>query len=347
MDIAIIAPPWLPVPAPAYGGTEAVLDELARGLQAAGHEVLLICHPQSECPVPKKSVIPAEDTVRMGRASIELEHVIGAYELVKDYDVVHDNTLAGPIYSARYPNLAVVTTNHNPFTRTYNALYGAAVPRVALVAISQSHATSTHLPIDAVIHHGINVDDYPLGAGDGDYVALLGRMTENKGVHRAIAVARAAGMRLKIAAKMREPHERAYFEEFVEPHLGDDVIYLGEVDAIGKRKLLASAVAMLNPISWREPFGMVMLEALACGTPVVGCPQGAAPEIVEHDVTGFLGDSDGELINGLLSIDRIDRRACREHVRQHFSVERMVDGYVQVFERQRNNYPAAAAAASS
>jgi glycosyltransferase involved in cell wall biosynthesis len=343
MEIAIIAPPWLPVPAPAYGGTEAVLDELARGLQAAGHEVLMICHPDSQCPVPKAWVIPAEDTVRMGRMSIELEHVIGAYELVKDYDVVHDNTLAGPIYSARYPGLPVVTTNHNPFSRTYNAVYGAVVPRVALVAISQSHASSTHLPVDAVVHHGINVDDYPFGAGDGGYVALLGRMTENKGVHRAIAVARAAGMRLKIAAKMREPHEVAYFEEFVEPHLGDDVIYLGEVDADGKRALLASAAALLNPISWREPFGMVMLEALACGTPVVGCPQGAAPEIVEHNVTGFLGDSDAELINGLLSLDRIDRRVCREQVRQRFSVERMVDGYVQVYERQRTNYAAAAA----
>ena len=343
MDIAIIAPPWLPVPAPAYGGTEAVLDELARGLQAAGHEVLLICHPQSQCPVPKASVIPAEDTVRMGRASIELEHVIGAYELVKDCDVVHDNTLAGPIYSARYLHLPVVTTNHNPFSRTYNAVFGASVPRVALVAISQSHASSTHLPVAAVVHHGINVDDYPFGAGDGGYVALLGRMTENKGVHRAIAVARAAGMPLKIAAKMREPHERAYFEKFVEPHLGDDVIFLGEVDADGKRELLASAAALLNPISWREPFGMVMLEAMACGTPVVGCPQGAAPEIVEHNLTGYLGDTDGELITGLLSLDRIDRRTCREHVRRRFSVERMVDGYVQVYERQRSNYPAAAA----
>jgi glycosyltransferase involved in cell wall biosynthesis len=320
-----------------------VLDELARGLQAAGHKVLLICHPHSQCPVPKGWVIPAEDTVRMGRMSIELEHVIGAYELVKNCDVVHDNTLAGPIFSARYPGLPVVTTNHNPFSRTYNAVYAAALPRVALVAISQSHASSTHLPIDAVVHHGINVDDYPFGAGDGGYVALLGRMTENKGVHRAIAVARAAGMRLKIAAKMREPHELAYFEKFVEPHLGDDVIYLGEVDANGKRELLASAAALLNPISWREPFGMVMLEALACGTPVVGCPQGAAPEIVEHDVTGFLGDSDAELITGLLSLDRIDRRACREHVRQRFSVERMVEGYVQVYERQRTNYAAAAA----
>jgi glycosyltransferase involved in cell wall biosynthesis len=343
VKIAIIAPPWLPIPAPAYGGTEAVLDELARGLQSAGHEVLLVCHPDSRCPVPKASVIPADDTSRMGRMVIELEHVIGAYELVKDCDVVHDNTLAGPVYSSRYPNLPVVTTNHNPFSRPYNAVYGAAVPRVALVAISNSHASSTHLPIAAVVHHGINVDDYPFGAGDGGYVALLGRMTENKGVHRAIAVAQAAGVRLKIAAKMREPQEIAYFDEFVRPHLGDDVEYLGEVDAAGKRQLLASAAALLNPISWREPFGMVMLEALACGTPVVGCPQGAAPEIIEHGVTGFLGDSDEELIEGLQSIGEIDRAVCREQARERFSVERMVEGYVRVFERQRSAFAPAAA----
>jgi glycosyltransferase involved in cell wall biosynthesis len=336
MDIAIIAPPWLPVPAPAYGGTEAVLDQLARGLKSAGHEVLLVCHPQSECPVRRASVVPAEDTVRMGRASIELEHVIGAYELVKDSDVVHDHTLAGPIYSARFPNLPVVTTNHNPFTRTYNVLYGAVVPRVALVAISHFHAASTHLPVDAVVHHGVDVDDFPFGAGDGGYVALLSRMAADKGVHRAIAVARAAGMRLKIAAKMREPHEHAYFEEFVRPHLGDDVVYLGEVDGDSKRELLASAAALLNPIGWGEPFGLAMLESLACGTPVVGCPQGAAPEIVEHEVTGFLGDTDAELVAGLLSLDRIDRNVCRQHVRERFSVDRMVEGYVSVFERRRS-----------
>jgi glycosyltransferase involved in cell wall biosynthesis len=148
-------------------------------------------------------------------------------------------------------------------------------------------------------------------------------------------VARAAGIPLKIAAKMREPHEHAYFEEFVQPHLGDDVMYLGEVDADGKRELLASASALLNPISWREPFGMAMLEALACGTPVVGCPQGAAPEIVEHGLTGFLGDSDAELITGLLSLDQIDRRVCRERARERFSVARMVDGYVTLFEQRR------------
>jgi glycosyltransferase involved in cell wall biosynthesis len=342
MDIALIAPPWLPVPAPAYGGTEAVLDQLARGLQAAGHEVLLVCHPHSQCPVPRASVIPAEDAVRMGRASIELEHVIGAYDLVTGSDVVHDHTLAGPIYSARCPQLPVVTTNHGPFSRTMNAVYGASLPRVALVAISHSHAESTPLLIDAVVHHGVNIDDFPFGAGDGGYVALLGRMAPDKGVHRAIAVARAAGMRLKIAAKMREPHERAYFDEFVRPHLGDDVIYLGEVDADAKRDLLAGAAALLNPIGWREPFGMAMLESLACGTPVVGCPQGAAPEIVEHGITGFLVDTDEELVAGLLALGRIDRSVCRQHARERFSVQRMVEGYLSVYERQRRRRRAAA-----
>ncbi|MEY2446138.1 MAG: hypothetical protein QOE00_2718, partial [Ilumatobacteraceae bacterium] len=334
MHIGIIAPPWLPVPAPAYGGTEAVIDQLARGLQSAGHDVLLVCHPKSECPVPKASVVPEADTARMGRASIELEHAIGAYELIKDCDVVHDHTLAGPVYSAWYPDLPVVTTNHNAFTRTYSALYRAVVPHVALVAISKSHAASTDVPVDAVVYHGVDVDEFPVGTGDGGYVALLGRMAANKGVHRAITVARAAGVRLKIAAKMREPHEREYFDEFVRPHLGDDVVYLGEVDAAGKRELLASAAALLNPISWREPFGMAMLESLACGTPVVGCPEGAAPEIVEHGLTGFLGDTDDELVAGLQSVDQIDRGVCREQVRARFSVEQMVDGYVRVYEKR-------------
>ena len=321
MDIAIIAPPWLPVPAPAYGGTEAVLDKLASGLQDAGHRVLLVCHPDSTCPVPTASVVPAADSVRMGRASIELEHAIGAYELVRDFDVVHDNTLAGPVYSCRFPNLPVAATVHGPFDRTANAVFGAAQPHVALAAISHSHASSTRLPIDAVIHHGIDVDDFPFGAGDGGYIALLGRMAADKGIDHAIAAAKAAGMRLMIAAKMREPHERAYFDEFVKPQLGADVLYLGEVDAAGKRELLAGAAALINPIRWSEPFGMAMLEALACGTPVVGCPRGAAPEIVEHGLTGYLGSSDEELVAGLLAIGDIDRAVCREEAHRRFSVE--------------------------
>ena len=336
MDIAVIAPPWLPVPAPAYGGTEAVLDDLTAGFAAAGHNVLLVAHPDSTCPVPRASVIPAADTVPMGRASIELEHAIGAYELVRHADVVHDHTLAGPLHSIRYPHLPVITTHHGPFSRTMTALLGASVPRVGLVAISRSQAASTELPVDAVVHHGVHVSAFPFGTGSGGYVAVLARMAKDKGVHTAIDIARAAGLRLLIAAKMQDPREIAYFEAEVEPRLGDDAVYLGELDAQAKRQFLADAVALLNPIQWREPFGMGMLESLACGTPVVGYDAGAAPEIVEHGRSGFLGQTPDDLVAGLKAIATIDRAACRERAATAFSVERMVAGYVEVFKRRRS-----------
>jgi glycosyltransferase involved in cell wall biosynthesis len=334
MRIGMIAPAWLPIPAPAYGGTETVVDTLTRGLRDAGHSVLLVCHPDSTCDVERVSVIPAEDTVRMGRASIELEHAIGAYELVQECDVVHDHTLAGPPLSLRYPELPVVATNHMPFTRTMTAIFGASCPPVALVAISHSHAASSPVPISGVVHHGVDLADFPVGDGSGGYVAVLSRMAPEKGVHRAIAVAKAAGVSLRIAAKMREPREREYFEQFVEPHLDDEIVYIGEVDAEGKRALLGGATALLNPIDWAEPFGMAMVEAMACGTPVVGSGLGAAPEIVVHGVTGYLGNTDDELVAGLHAVGRIDRAACRRHIADDFSAARMTECYLQVYREQ-------------
>jgi glycosyltransferase involved in cell wall biosynthesis len=247
---------------------------------------------------------------------------------------VHDHTLAGPLYSLRYPDLPVVTTHHGPFSRTMTALLGASVPRVGLVAISRSQASSTELPVDAVVHHGVHVDRFPMGAGSGGYVAVLARMAPTKGIHTAIDVARAAGVRLLIAAKMQDPRELAYFEAEVAPKLGDDAVYVGELNAEEKRRFLADAVALLNPIQWREPFGMVMLEALACGTPVVGYHAGAAPEIVEHGRSGFLVHTEDELVDGLRNIGSIERAACRERAATAFSVEKMVAGYVEVFERR-------------
>ena len=187
MRIGMIAPAWLPIPAPGYGGTESVVDTLTRGLRDAGHSVLLVCHPDSTCDVERRSVIPAEDTVRMGRASIELEHAIGAYELVQDCDVVHDHTLAGPPLSRRYPHLPVVATNHMPFTRTMSAIFRASCPPVALVAISHSHASSSPVPVAGVVYHGVNLDDFPVGDGSGGYVAVLSRMAPS------LRVARRAG----------------------------------------------------------------------------------------------------------------------------------------------------------
>lgn len=323
------------MPPPSYGGTEVVIDGLARGLTRLGHDVLLVCHPDSTCPVERVHVVPAADAGRMGRASIELEHAVGAYDYVEECDVVHDHTLAGPLYSIRYPTLPVVATVHMPFGRTNQAVFGAAVPRVALVAISESHARGASIPIDAVVHHGIDVDDFPFGQGDGGYLAVLGRMTPEKGIDRAISIARSAGVPLRIAAKMREAHEEAYFAAVIEPLLGDGIEYLGEVDAGGKVELLSGAMALLNPIDWEEPFGMSMIEAMACGTPIVGSPRGAAPEIVAEGVTGFLRTSIDELAGAVGRLGAIDRTACRQRVKDHFTIEKMAQGYLAVYERKR------------
>ena len=164
-----------------------------------------------------------------------------------------------------------------------------------------------------MIHHGIDVGQFPVGAGSGGYLAALTRMSPVKGVDRAARLARLAGLPLKIAAKLREPHERDYFESCVRPHLGNGVEFVGELDGVAKRELLADATALVNPIDWDEPFGMTMLESLACGTPVITTPRGAATEIVDNGLTGFVAESDEDLIAGMRLAGELDRLRCRGH----------------------------------
>lgn len=339
MRIALIAPPWLPVPPPAYGGSELVIDGLAQGLAATGHEVLLFATGDSPCPVPRGFVydhacgLPA-------RADRELRHVIRAYEAVRGFDVVHDHTVAGPVYSAQVPGLTVVTTNHGLFDPTLRDVYRTIAGRVPIIAISHAHAaTARDLPIGRVIHHGIDVDAMPFGAGAGGYFLFLGRMGRDKGAHRAARIARAAGVPLLIAAKMHEPAERDYFQRSLAPLLGSGIEYVGEVNQDEKLRLLADARALLNPIRWAEPFGLVMVEALACGTPVLTFPEGAAPEIIDHGHTGFMCADDGEMTERIEEVGRLDRIACRTAAQRQFSSERMVADhlafYQEVSERER------------
>lgn len=333
MRVAVIAPPWLPVPPPAYGGTEAVVDALASGLASIGHEVVLFAHPDSTCPVPICSIVPPSDTKPMGRASIEIEHAVGAYRQVATggFDVVSDHTIAGPVHCCAYPQLPVVATNHNPFSRTRNAIYATLIGRGAIVAISHSHARSTHLPMAAVIHHGIDVDAFPFGTGGGGYLAMLTRMSPDKGVRRAIEIARRAGAKLLIAAKVGDSQEHEYFDAVIRPQLYGDIEFLGEVGFGEKQRLLADATALLNPIEWSEPFGMAMLESLACGTPVIATPRGAAPEIVVHGVSGFLTETDDDLVDAVGKIGGLDRYACRQRAIDEFSVTAMAQRYASAF----------------
>ena len=341
MKIALIAPPWLPVPPPAYGGTEAVVDLLARGFVSAGHDVLLFTTGDSTCPVPKAWVLEQSEGMRIGAVVPELRHVIRAYEAVADYDVVHDHTVLGPVYAAtRRDGPLVVTTNHGPFNEESNEIYRAIGDRVPIIAISRSQASqAVDVPIAAIIHHGIDTDAFPVGDGLGGYFLFLGRMVPEKGARVAAVVAREVGVPLKIAAKMREPLEQQFFAEQVEPLLGGDIEYVGEVSSSERLELLRGARALLNPIRWPEPFGLVMIEALACGTPVLAFDEGAAPEIIDDGITGFLCDDEADMGRSINRVAGIDRAACRAVAESRFSTPRMVSEHIELFERLLAAHP--------
>ncbi len=333
MRIAVIAPPWAPIPPNLYGGIELIVDELAQGFQAAGHEVVLFATGDSHSAVPTKWVLEQAEGVRIGMAVPELRHVMHAYEAVQGYDVVHDHTVFGPVYAERFPDLKVVTTIHGPFNDELTDIYRRMSERVPIIAIS--HDQRRHvpdIPIARVIHHGLDPGAFPVGEGDGGYFLFLGRMAPEKGAHRAVEAAWKAGARLLLAAKMREPWEFDYFENYVQPYLNEDIRYLGEVPHEEKLRLLAGARGLLNPIQWAEPFGLVMVEALACGTPVLAFPEGAAPEIVEDGKTGFLCEDVAEMAERIGQVDGLDRSACRAKVEDYFCTTRMVAEHLDLFE---------------
>jgi glycosyltransferase involved in cell wall biosynthesis len=331
MRIALIAPPWIPIPPPRYGGTELVVDALARGLAAAGHQVLLFTTGDSTCPVARTWVYDHARTAEIGDTTIELTHVLHAYRALADVDIVHDHTRAGPALAARRASAPVVTTNHAPFTDDARRFYRALEDRVAIVAISHHQAsTAGDVPVARVIHHGIDADRYPVGPG-GRHLVFDGRMSPDKGVRQAIEIARRAGVPLLIAARMRGPSERAYFDAEVRPLLSAEVRYLGELGRTDKVAVVGDALALLNPIRWDEPFGLNMIEAMACGTPVIASPRGAAPEIVDDRVTGFLASTTDEAVDAVAAATALDRRACRAAVQRRFSARRMVADHLALY----------------
>jgi glycosyltransferase involved in cell wall biosynthesis len=335
MRIGVIAPPWTPVPPPLYGGTELIVDLQCRGLEAAGHEVVLFTTGDSTCPVPRRWVLEQAEGFRMGHAPSEARHVLAAYDAMaaESVDLVHDHTIVGPLYAASYPGLPVVGTAHGPFNDDLRAFYAFLARRHALVCISHhQRSTAPEIPVAAVIHHGIEASAFPFGRGAGGYALYLGRMAPDKGAHRAIEACRKAGVPLKLVAKMREPGELAYYEAEVAPLLSEDVTYLGEVPQDEKVRLLADAAVLVNPIRWPEPFGLVMTESLACGTPVVTFPEGAAPEIVEDGRTGFVCADEAEMAEAIVRAGSLDRRECRAAVEGYFSAERMVADHVVLYE---------------
>lgn len=348
MKVGLIAPPWVSVPPREYGGTELVVDVLARGLVAAGHDVELFASGDSTCPVPSRSLFATALGTSATSMEAEAGHVVEGYARLADCDVIHDHTFLGALYGRPAPGQPVVVTSHGPFHDELGQLYDAIAHRASIVAISHhQRSTAPHLHVEAVIHHGIDIDRFSAGTGDGGYALFLGRMSPDKGVDRAIHAARAAGLPLVIAAKMWQPDEVAYFHDVVEPLLGEDATFVGQVGGAAKVALLGGARCLVNPIRWPEPFGLVMVEALACGTPVVAFREGAAPEIVDHGATGFIVDHDDEMVAALRDVHQISRLSCRAAAHRGFSAERMVANHLELYDRVVNGISLAAAAAAA
>lgn len=335
MRIGLVAPPWIPVPPPAYGGTESVIDNLARGLRRLGHEVVLFTVGDSTSPVERIALFD-HGVEPIGQSVAEAAHVVAAYDALRDVDVIHDHTMLGPLLAARagLPLPPVVTTNHGPFTDLTVPLFRAIARGAWVVAISHDQARrARNVPIAAVIHHGIDLHRYREGPGGGDELVFVGRMSPDKGVADAVRVAHATGRPLRIVSKMREPAERAYFDAAVRPLLSGGDVEVEELGLDERVEVVGRAAGLVNPIAWPEPFGLVMAESLAVGTPVLARRRGAAPEIVTSGRTGFLFDDVAAGARAVADLVALDRRHCRQVAESHFSLERMAREHERFYER--------------
>lgn len=337
LRIAMIIPPWYALPPGAYGGTEAVCAELVEELVARGHEVTVIGAGRSRTSARSVATYQVPQTERLGETLPELVHAAAAQRAVAglDVDLVHDHTLAGPML-AGVRSVPTVVTAHNLADKEWACYYrqlGDSMD-IELVAISSAQRRlAPDLHWSGTVPNGIRTEDFPYREEKDDFVLFLGRCAPAKGPHLAIDAARAADCRILLAGRCAGAEERAYFAEQIEPRLGPTAQWLGEIGRDRKLDLLARARCLLFPVRWEEPFGMVMVEAMACGTPVVALRRGAVPEIVLDGVTGFVRDEPDELPEALRAVPRLEPGACRERVRRCFHVSTMATGYEEVYRR--------------
>ncbi len=340
MKIALLAPGEESVPPTKYGGTELVVSNLAETLVANGHEVYLLATGDSQT---KAKLIPtffeairkypgaenpqereAMKLMGLGRAIAELQKL--------NVDIVHNHIGWRYLPFANLYKAPTVTTLHGPLDVKYQQVVYGAYKDSNYVSISDSQREPfPDLNFAGTVYNGIQVEKFEYEENPGEYLAFLGRMSPEKGPIDAIKIAKAAGKKLIMAAKV-DSVDIAYFTKEVKPLIdGKQIKFIGEVDHAGKVKLLKNALALVAPINWREPFGLFLVEAMACGTPVLTRPMGAAPELVIDEKTGFVRKTNRELIAAVKRLSTISRAACRKQVEENFSASKMTQGYEQVY----------------
>ncbi|HXH83955.1 MAG TPA: glycosyltransferase family 4 protein [Candidatus Tectomicrobia bacterium] len=340
MRIAQVAPLYEPVPPRLYGGTERVVSYLTEELVRRGHDVTLFASGDSTTaarlvPVVERAM-RIEPSTRDALA-VELIRMLGlVFEDAERFDLIHCHLDYVAFPFGRLVRTPTLHTLHGrldlPALRPAFRQFRTG-PFVSISDAQRAPLDDLGIEWAGTVHHGIPLDRYPFCARDEGYLAYLGRIAEEKQPDVAIEVARRVGLPLRIAAKV-DPNDRAYFERRIAPLLDDPLVeFMGEIGDADKPAFLGGARALLFPIDWPEPFGLVMIEAMACGTPVIARPCGAVPEILVPGVTGFLGDTVDDLVDAVKRADEIDRHACRRHVEARFGVARMTDDYEAIYRR--------------
>lgn len=340
VKIAVLASIAHSVPPRGYGPWEQVASTLTEGLVARGHEVTLFASADSRTSAHLHAESPAgyEEDPGVDAKVYEGLHDAAVFERAGEFDIISNQFDFLPLTYSRLVRTPVVTTIHGFSSERIVPVYAAYDDIAHYVAISDANRHPA-LTYDATIYHGIDLIEFTLGTGDGGYLLFLGRIHPDKGTHLAIEVARRAGRRLVIAGVI---HDDAYFRDLVEPEVdGDRVRFVGAVGPVERDRLLGGAAALLHLISFSEPFGLAVVEALAAGTPVIATGLGSLPELITDGRTGFLVQGVDEAVDAVGRLAAVDRRACRREAEVRFSAERMVADYERLFQQIVDGVPPA------
>jgi glycosyltransferase involved in cell wall biosynthesis len=333
MRIALIAPPFIAVPPPRYGGTELFIAHLAEGLKQSGIDVVVYANGDSTVDVEVRSLYPESEWPLPGEIFANMKDVNHSAwaiaDALDDCDILHLNNAAG-ISCSRFVDVPFVYTVHHPHEQGLSEFY-SYYPHIHYVTISDFQRSLESMPQMRTIHHGVKIEDYLFQGKKQPYLSFIGRLAPVKGPHLAIEIARKAGIPLKIAGEIQPPF-KSYYESEIKPHVdGSFIEYIGEADLNAKNELLGNSMAMLFPIQWNEPFGLVMIEAMACGTPVVALRAGSVPEVIREGVSGYICENCDQMAERARNLST-NPLAVHKHAKENFSVEVMVEKYINLYE---------------
>lgn len=330
MKIGMIAPIAWSTPPAHYGPWERVTSLITEGLVRRGIEVTLFATANSRTAGRLHAVCPRgyEEDPEIDPKVWEYLHLSEVFEHAHEFDLLHNNFDFMPLAFSQLVETPMVTTIHGFSSPKILPVYRKYNRRTYYVSISNADR-APDLDYIATVYHGIDIENFRFQAYPQDYLLFFGRIHHDKGTREAIEIARRAGKRLIIAGIIQD---RAYFQRYVEPHLGDQVEYIGSVGPDRRNQVLGNALALLHPINFAEPFGLSVVESLACGTPVIAFPRGAMPEILQDGVNGFLPQTLEAAVDCVHRIHEISREACRKTVEARFTQAHMVEGYLRVYE---------------